>query len=440
MMKELFFSLLIVVSIISSGSAQTQFNSVAECLEFSKQNNPSLKIESLNREISHERLRSAWSAMLPQIRAFANLDDNLNLPVSLVPAQLLGGPEGEYAQLKFGTQYNTSYGAEASLSLVNVSNWKNIKSAGIGEEAALYQAKDKELSISEQVITAYYFSLLSREAIILSQDLVNAGDSLVSAAEVRLANGMIEPLEFNRVRSLYLESVQQFQESRGAYEKNINSLKTLCGIAPADTLILRESIARFIEQNHTSSELNISANNLPRYRMFYTKTLQAQEDLKKQRAKILPEISIFARVSRQNFSDELNFNQPWFDVAVAGLRAEWNLFTGFNRHTFIRQAALQSQIAHYDLEQYNAQAERELEELKINHAVAAQGVKHYTEHYQLSLASYKIAGVKYNQGIYSIDQYVTIYQEMVRSQNQYLGKLANYLSSESIIQSRNTLK
>jgi outer membrane protein TolC len=438
-MKKLFLSLLTVAA-ISSGNAQTQFNSLAECLEFSKQNNPSLKVDNLNREISHERLRSAWSAMLPQVKAFANLDDNLNLPVSLVPAQLLGGPEGEYAKLKFGTQYNASYGAEASLSLINISNWKNIKSASLGEEAALHQAKDKELSISEQVVTTYYFSLLSREAIVLNQDLVNAGDSLVSAAEVRLLNGMIEPLEFNRVRSLYLESLQQLQESKGAYEKNVNSLKALCGVTQNDTLILSESIGSFMEQNHTPSELNISVNNLPRYRMFYTKTQQAQADLKKQQAKILPELSMFARVSRQSFNDELNFNRPWFDIAVVGLRAEWNLFTGFNRQASIRQASLQNQSARYELENYSLLAERDLEELKINHQVAAQGVRHYTEHYQLSLESYKIAGVKYNQGVYSIDQYVTIYQEMVRSQNQYLGKLANYLASESIVQSRNTLK
>lgn len=422
---------------------QTQFGSLQECLEYSSRNNASLKIDHLNEAISHERVKAAWAALLPQVKVFGNLDNNLSLPVQLVPAQFLGGPEGEYAQVKFGTQYNASYGAEASLSLVNVSNWKNIRSSVHARQAAASQAKDHALTIREQIITAYYFALLSREAIALNQDLVDAGDSLVTAADARLGNGLIEPLEFNRVKSLYIESLQQLRESQGAYEKNLGTLKSLCGLHENDTLVLRENIAQFMQLNHSPASLEITAQQLPGYSMLSARERQAREDLQRQRTKALPELSLFTRVSRQTFSDELNLfssEQPWFDVAVAGLRAEWTLFTGFNRQSAVRQASLQSQIARYELDNYTAQAEKELEELRINHQVAAHGVGGYMEHYRLNATNYSIAGEKYAQGVYTIDQYVTIYQEMVRSQNQYLGQLASYLVYESIVQSRNALK
>src|SRR5687768_18478927 len=105
-MKKL-TSLLLVVCCIS-GFTQTRFDGLQQCLEFSKQNNPQLKIEKLTQELSEEKNRSARSVLLPQVKAFGNIDDNLSLPVQLVPAQFLGGNEGEYAKVKFGTQFSAS--------------------------------------------------------------------------------------------------------------------------------------------------------------------------------------------------------------------------------------------------------------------------------------------------------------------------------------------
>jgi outer membrane protein TolC len=420
--------------------AQTTFRSVTEALEHTRKNNPSLKADQLNQEISQERLRSAWSVLLPQVKAFGTFDNNVSLPVQLVPAQFLGGAEGDFLKVQFGTQYSSTYGAEASLSLINVSNWKNIKSASLGKEIATYQTQDKELFLTEQTIAAYYFALLSREAMVLNEELVNAADSLLSAAKVRLENGLIEPLELNRVKALYLESFQNFKDSESAFEKNMDQLKTLSGLSVSDSLILTENIG--INPASSPTPLTATAQLLPRYRMLSLKQHQASEDVLKNKAKVLPELSLYGRAMRQTFSNEFNVfssDQMWFDVAVIGIRAEWNLFSGFNRHSQIRQSTLQLKSAEYEFENYRLQADKELQDLTVNHQVSAQGVQNYLEHYQLNALNHRIAGEKYNQGIYSIDNYVTIYQERVRSQNLYLSKLASFLIYESMIQSRNAL-
>jgi outer membrane protein TolC len=205
-------------------------------------------------------------------------------------------------------------------------------------------------------------------------------------------------------------------------------------------LTLTENIG--INPAASPTSLAITAQHLPRYQMLSLKQRQAHEDVLKNKAKVLPELSLYGRAMRQTFSNEFDVfssGQAWFDVAVVGVRAEWNLFSGFNRQSQIRQSTLQLKSAEYEFENYRLQADKELEELSVNHTVAAQGVQNYLEHYQLNAVNHRIAGEKYNQGIYSIDNYVTIYQERVRSQNLYLGKLANFLIYESMIQSRNAL-
>ena len=437
-MKKLYLLFSIVTF---SVNAQTRFSSLQECLDFSKANNPVLKIDKLNEQVSEEKMRAAWATLLPQVRAFGSMDDNVSLPVQLIPAQFVGGNEGEYAKVKFGTQFNAAYGVEASLSVINASNWKNVKSNSHAVDAAKFQREERELSVTEQIITAYYFSLLSREAILLSQDLSNSSDSLLEAAQTRLDNGLIETLEYNRVKAITLETHQQLTESQAAFEKNLNSLKSLVGVSEKDSLILTETIGQAVKAGPSGS-LQTTIEQLPRYKMLQSKNLQMQEELKRNRTKVLPEISLYARYSRQAFRDEFNFfesGQPWFDVAVAGVRAEWSLFSGLNRHASIRQASMQSRISELELENYRNQADRELDELKINHRIAAQGVESFQHHYLLNTTNHKIANTKYAAGVYTIDQYINIYQEVVRSQNQYLNKLANYLVYESIVTTRNAL-
>lgn len=420
--------------------AQTTFGSLQNAIDKFRASNPSLEIEQLNTELSNERLKSAWSALLPYASAFGSLDNNVSLPVQLVPAQLLGGAEGEFLKVQFGTQYTSTFGAEAGISLINVSNWKNIRSAELGRDIASHQQRDRELSLTEQLIMAYYYALLSREADILNRELITASDSLLSAAQVRLENGMIEPLEFNRVKALYLETVQNQQQSQSAYEKNLEALKTLCAIPKNDTLVLTESVS--LQPTALSSRLTTSATQLPRYKMLSLRVDQSRTELMRTKSKALPELSMFARYSRQSFSNQFEMfgsDQPWFDVGVVGFRAEWKIFTGLSRQSQVRQSALQLQIAEKEFANYKLVAEKELNDLTLNHGIAKSGLDNYLEHFQLNTLNHNIAVEKYSEGIYSIDQYINIYQERVRSQNLYLNALANYMIYESMIQTRNQL-
>jgi outer membrane protein TolC len=436
------FYLLILTLCCIQGFAQTRFDNLEQYLEHVRANNHSLKSETFNEKISDLRVKSAWSSLYPQVRAFGSFDNNISLPVQLVPAQFLGGQEGEFREVQFGTRYNSSFGVEASLSLVNISNWKNVRAASLAQKASAYQLEDKKLSVIEQATTSYYLTLLGFEAVAINKELVNSADSLLKAAEIRFANGLIEQMDYNRVKRLHLETAQHLATQQASLEKNINVLKTLCGLNISDTLILSEVIDASVASPENPSSLITAGTALPMYHMLQYKTLQATEDLKRQRARVLPEISLFGRYTRQTFSNETDLfsGQPWYEVGVAGIRAEWNLFSGFNRQSAIRQSTWQTQIAEEELKNYKLQAERETDEIKINHQLAATALNHYAEHYKLSSENFRIAGAKYNQGVYTIDQYITIYQEQIQSQNQYLSNLTNYLVYESIIKSRNALQ
>lgn len=421
-------------------TAQVKFDNLGQCLSYIRQNNLSLKKEDLNYKISEEGVQLAWSSLLPQLKAISTFEDYLALPVQLVPAEFLGGKEGEFQSVQFGTQYNLSYGIEASLPLINTTAWKNVKSSNLRKESAHWQQIDFEQNILEQGVAVYYFALLSREAMGLNMDLAESNDSLLHVAEVRLNNGMIEMLEYNRIKAIQLESLQRRTETEATYQKNLNALKIICGLSPKDTIVLMERIGEVLQGNRQPEILRVEPVATPAYKMLLLEQERKEQELFKQRLRLLPELSFFARYTRQAQRAEFNFfseSDPWFDIGLIGIRAEWNLFTGLNRHSAIRQASLEKEKTRLDLENYEKQTLQELDDLENEHTIAARSVERFGEHYNLNRQNYKIAGRKYEEGIYSLDQYITIYQELVRSQSQYLNGLANFLVYDSMINLKN---
>lgn len=419
--------------------AQVAINSLEDALALMRRQSPGYRISDLNDRISYEKVVASRSALLPQVKAFAGFDNNISLPVQLVPAQFLGGPEGEFTKVQFGTRYSANLGAEASMPLLNVSNWKNITTAKEGRILSSFEKREKDLQLTEEIIHQYYLCLLSKEAISLTRELYVASDSLLRAADARLQNGSIEMLDFNRVKALNLETLNRFRKSKTLFQTAVNTMKHLLGTPLADSLIITEKLG--VMASAEPRQLKIASTDLPIYRIGEAKYLQAKENLLKQQSKILPELSLYARYTRQSFSNESTslISNQWFDIGVVGVRAEWNLFTGLSRHATIEQARYQKVIGENEKTLNRSEAERQLRDLALNHELAFESMKNCRERYELNLANYRIASIKYNEGVYAIDQYVDVYDDMVSAQNFYLEALADFLIYDAVVQSKNTL-
>ena len=57
-------------------------------------------------EIAKKKKWETTAMGLPQINGAINYQDNFKLQTSLLPAQIFGGPAGEFAEVSFGTKHN----------------------------------------------------------------------------------------------------------------------------------------------------------------------------------------------------------------------------------------------------------------------------------------------------------------------------------------------
>lgn len=435
-MKKYLLGLFLLLVAGESG-AQNSFPSLESCLRFAFEHRPDLKNERLTETLVRNQKKLATSAVLPQVKAVSTFDDYLSLPVQLIPAEALGGKPGEFQTIQFGTQFNFTYGLEANVPLLNLQHWQNRQIAETEIQAAKYRKRSNFQAAAEQITRAYYLTLLTREAAAISRENMEVNDTLLHTANQKFKNGILEPLEHNRLKALQLESKQTWNDNQTSYQRNLLQLKMLLGLSSEAPIELTETLTDLHTQDIT---LTTTAEESNPYLALQWKARVAEREWQKQKRRWAPEISGYGRYTRQSLTNSVNVfapEQPWFVIGVLGLRLDWALFTGFHRRVSMQQASLNRQLAENNLAQQTLKTRQEFEELRVNYENAKSSMQTYRQHYALYQDNYALARYKYGQNVYNTDQLLQVYAEKLRSQNQYLTAMGNYYISRMLIQLKN---
>ena len=434
--------LLIFIFILGSLSSQAQelrLENVEGCIQYARQHNLLLQAAQRMADAASETKSMHRAALLPQLRAVSNLDYHFSLPVQLIPAEILGGEPGTYLEASFGQPYTLNMGLEASMSVLNTSLWIGTQQAAAETQAAVLQLEQSSLSTAERVARAYFLTLLSREAVKMAEDTKAANDSLLTQALHRHRNGIIEPLELNRIRHLQLESARSLEESRNVYVNNLQQLKVLLGLEQHQQLILTEQLGP--DQEIKSADLTYSNTSLPDYRLKEAMVLKSKLNWQRERSKLLPELSVYARYTLQAQRQAFTFtesDQPWFTIGTAGVKLEWPIFTGFYRLSSIRKTQLQYEAATLELQNRANNLQQEQQELQANFRQSIKSTRFAREAYELGNQNYQLASLKYEAGILPLDQLINVYHEKLRAQNTLLKALSDYLYYHALTTTRNT--
>ncbi|WP_224998628.1 TolC family protein [Cesiribacter sp. SM1] len=441
-MRPILIFILMLGSLMQTGSLSAQAQLVLENVDasiaYALQNNLQLKSVQHTADAAAQAKPMQRAALMPQLKAVSTLDYYFSLPVQLIPAEVLGGEPGTYLEVSFGQPYALNLGVEASMPLINASLWTGTQQAAMEAKTAALQLEHSRLNTAESVARAYYLTLLSQQAVALALNTKAANDSLMVQAGHKLQNGILEPLEANRIRNLQLESNRNLEENRAVFANNLSRLKVLLGLAPGEELLLTEEPGGEIR---TLQAPAYSYTALPVYRLGEARVQSSKLNWQRERRKLLPELSAYARYTRQAQRDAFNFTesgQPWFNIGIAGLRLDWPLFTGFHRLASTRKAHLQWEAATLELQHTANQLQQEQQELLTNYQQSSRSLAFAQESFALGNQNYQLARLKYNAGVLPLDGLINVYHEKLRAQNSLLKALSDHLYYSALITTRNT--
>ena len=121
-------NLLLIYILIAFTSSAQQRLSVTEAQELGLQNNVNVKNAKLEVSLARKKVLETIGIGLPKINAEVNWQQFLEIPTTVVPANMFvpTAQEGEYAELQFGTEHNSTTSMTASQLLFDGSNFMQV--------------------------------------------------------------------------------------------------------------------------------------------------------------------------------------------------------------------------------------------------------------------------------------------------------------------------
>lgn len=419
--------------------AQTVVSTVQEALAMARRSNPELVNARQNRLVQDQQRAATRAALLPQARFFTNFDYNYALPVQLIPAEFFpGGTPGQYRSIQFGLPYVLAAGAEVTLPVINRPARADLgiveQNLRITDNQTLVLQDD----ISTQTARVYHAALLTRSAIAITRRNLASTDTLTQIARQRLDKGLIEPLEYNRIRSVQLTTADVLYQNELNYVRNLNQLKLLLGLAPGDSLVLSEDLAT--RPANQPVPLTINTVERPQITLRQARVELSKLQLDRERLQRWPTLSAYGRITEQAQRSQINFlntNEPWYRIGVAGLQFNWPLYTGGLRTSNLTRARRQLKLAESELAYERNKQQTDTEDVRNTYNQAIRSLDLNRQNYELSSQNVQIALVKYRSGLFAYDQYLNVFNEVLTAQNRYLNNLSNVFINQTILQIRN---
>jgi outer membrane protein len=398
-------------------------------------NNPTQKVYRLKTQQNVYSYKASQSYMWPSVSGSFSGQDNLKLPVTLVPGQLINQPE-KTLPVQFGSKYAYTAGITASKSILD---WQAIFVARVAKSNILLnelQQRAYEQSLKEQVAANFFSALIARASVNLSMKDMQYADSLIKIAQQRLDDGLGDSASVNTALIDHNNVIQNIEMSRQLYEQGINNLKELIGEKPSavidlDSLLNPESL-----QNIPVPSLGAD-KNLDVYALNIT---IADMSSKQQRAAFYPSLSLFGFAGSQQYRKDFGLSfagSDWSDYRYLGINLDVSIFSGFGNLNKLRASKVQRVISQVQYEDGIAQS-------RINDEQLLQSYNHYLKasassgaNFHLYEKNLELSRQKFEEGLTDISVYFKAFEDYLNSENSHLDNLSKLFTTEATILSRN---
>ncbi|HEY0047585.1 MAG TPA: TolC family protein [Flavobacterium sp.] len=449
-MKQSLILILFLYSICSNSQEKSAANQTAQEYTFTLEqaishaitNNYSAINASRDIEIAQQKKRETTATGLPQINAGIDYTNNIEIPLSVVPAQFFNedAPEGTFAAVAFSPKQTVN--ARATLSQLIFDGSYIVALQASKTYLKYYEnAKRKtDVEIRDMVINSYGNVLLAEESIIILTRNKSILEKTLNDTRETFKNGLIEE-----------ENVEQLEITLGTLNSNLNnSLRVLdisrkmlniaLGVDIDSKITLTDKLDRLTMSNlapsATTGEFNVSGNI--DYLIAQNFTEQRTLELKLQKSRALPSLSANLNVGYNAFNQNfefLNKGQQYYDYATMMVSLNIPIFSGFGRSARTQQARIA-------LDQAQTQLTETEQRLKLQYESARSEYEFSIEQYNTAKNNLALAErierkqqIKFTEGLSSSFDFSEAQRQLYAAQQTYLQSMINIITRRSTLES-----
>ena len=332
MIKLNSYTLLLALSVVvlqsKAQDAKSNAFTLQQSIDYAYKNSPNYLNAQNDVLMAKYKRKEILGMAMPQINGSVDFKDFLQIPTSLLPGQIFGGPAGTFIPVKFGTKYQASVGASASLLVFSADYIVGLKATK--EYISLMNinvTRNKTETVSG-VSKAYYAVLVNKERIKLFDINLEKLAKLLNDTKALNKQGFVEQIDVERLEVTYNNLMTEKQKIENLISLSENVLKFQMGYSGNDNINLTDSL--IIDEK--AENINVSKIELTKRAEY--QLLEIQQNLysinvKRLQYGYLPSLIAYGSLSysgQRNQFDFFDTKKDWFPTGVIGGTLFFNIY------------------------------------------------------------------------------------------------------------------
>lgn len=429
--------LFLLISITSfSQEKKTYYFNLEEAITFALDSN----YTSINaRRDMAKALKQKWETTaqgLPQINADVSYTNNLKQPVTLIPAEFMGGDPGTYVPLEFGTKQNANATATLTQLIFDGSYLVGLKAAKAFLEFSENANEKTRLEVRRGVVNAYGSVLLAQDLVeIFEKNKANLEKNLFETRKIFEA-GMEEEESVEQLEITLLDIKTQLENAERSLIIAKQMFNLALGLDVETNTILTEDLKNLTEENINlqlmDSELNME-NNVD-FKIANNLIQQRDLELQLEKSKFLPSLSAFVNYGTAANGKEFDFfkrDQRWYQSSVLGVSLNIPIFSSGMRRASAQQAKISLDQAKTDYEETKQQIRLELTSAKSNYQFAVDQYNNSKRNLELAERIEHKNQVKFTEGLAGSFDLRQAQMQLYSAQQQLFQAMVNVINEKA---------
>ena len=417
--------------IISNTQAQEKNNAsftLQQAIDYAYKNSPNHLNAQNDVLMAKYKRKEILGIAMPQISGSVDMKNFLEIPTSLIPGEIFGAPAGSFLPVQFGTKYQATAGASASLLVFSADYIVGLKATKEYINLMNINVERSKAETVSSVSKAYYGVLVNKERIKLLDANITKLEKILNDTKAFNKQGFVEQIDVDRLEVAFNNLTTEKQKIEHLITLSANVLKFQMGYTGKEALVLSDSLK--ITDNTVIDAAKIDVTKRAEYQLLQTQQNLYDINVKRLKYGYLPSLVAYGNMSYSGMRNDLKFftkEHMWFPTALIGATLSFNLFDGLQRHYKIQQAQLDYKKGELIMRNLELATELEGNVAATNYNNALLSLQTQQRNLELANNIYRVSQKKYEQGVGSNLEIINAQTSLKESETNYFNAVYDML-------------
>ena len=439
MIKNLFSLFLVIIFGLQSyaqDSTKTVY-SLKEAQDYAIENNQQVNNARLDILIAKKKIWETTAIGLPQADASVGHNYNIDLPVTLMPANIFNpkAPADEYMEMKFGTDHTTKFSFQATQIIFSGEYIVGLQASRIYKQLSENQLEKTEQEIRQSIANTYELALIAEERKEIIEQNIESTTSIFNDTKAMYESGFAEETDVHQLQ-INISTLNNLSKSA---ERQIQVVKEMLkfqmNIPLTQPIELSDELELLLEQLNISQilETPFTEENHIDFKIANTQENLQALSVKREKSTFLPTVSAFYNHQENLMSNDFEVFKggTWYPANIVGLNIQIPIFSSGQRLSKVSQAKIELHKVKNSKELLSENLIVQITKARAEFENAFDKYNLEKDNKELTQKIFDNYQIKYKNGIASSLELTQAQLQYLNTEDAYFQSIFNLLDSKN---------